>query len=192
MIDSAILVALIVAIPTVLASTFTPLAIAIIANQARRREKFEDYARQDLVAERAAQAADTLIESNRKMALQTTQVAAQASEAANLLSIRQDDAAAKAAEAAALLLRSNERVAESTKITNAKLDTIHTLVNSNMTAAMQAELDATVRERAVIIELVNLKKNIGQENTVEALAALKAAEEKIEELTAVLSDRLRA
>ncbi len=192
MIDSAILVALIVAIPTVLASTFTPLAIAIIANQARRREKFEDYARQDLVAERAAQAADTLIESNRKMALQTTQVAAQASEAANLLSIRQDDAAAKAAEAAALLLRSNERVAESTKITNAKLDTIHTLVNSNMTAAMQAELDATVRERAVIIELVHLKKDIGQENTVEALAALKAAEEKIEELTAVLSDRLRA
>ena len=140
MIDSAILVALIVAIPTVLASTFTPLAIAWMANHARRRERLEDYARQDLVAERVAETADTLT--------------------------------------------------ESTLQTNAKLDTIHVLVNSNMTAAMKAELDATIREKTVIIELMSLKETMGHETTTATLAALKAAEDKITELTAVLRDRI--
>ncbi len=144
MIDSAILVALIVAIPTVLASTFTPLAIAWMANHARRRERLEDYARQDLVAERVAETADILTESNKKMALQT----------------------------------------------NAKLDSIHVLVNSNMTSAMKAELDATVREKAVLIELMSLKETMGHETATSTLVALKAAEEKITELTAVLKDRI--
>ena len=147
MIDSAILIALIVAIPTVLASTFTPLATALMATRARRREKLEDYARQDLVAERAAEVSATL------------------------------------------LLRTKER-AEETKITNEKLDTIHTLVNSNMTAAMQAELDATIREKALIIELMSLKKLMDQEIATETVVALKAANDKISELTAVLRDRL--
>ena len=61
---------------------------------------------------------------------------------------RQDVVAAKAAEAAILLLAANERVAKTAAVTNQKLDVIHTLVNSNMTAAMQAELDAINKERA--------------------------------------------
>ena len=139
MIDTAILIALIVAIPTVLASTFTPLATALIANRARRREKIEDYARQDLVAERAAE--------------------------------------------------TSKRAADSTKITNAKLDSIHTLVNSNMTAAMKAELDATIREKVLIIEVIGLKKLIDQEIEVDTVLALKTAEARIIELTAILKDR---
>src|SRR6185503_6664284 len=59
---------------------------------------------------------------------------------------RQDAVAKKVEDAANLLRASNDKVAETTKVTNGKLDLIHTLVNSNMTAAMQSELNATVRE----------------------------------------------
>ncbi len=140
--NTAVLTALIVAIPTVLSSTFVPLTYAWMTNRARQQEKREDFARQDVVAAR--------------------------------------------------LLAANERVANDTKVTNTKLDTIHTLVNSNMTAAMQAELDATTRELAVIRELIAVKQGIGQSPSVDALAAERAAHDKIAELTVVLTDRKKS
>jgi hypothetical protein len=172
MIDTTIATALIIAVPTVIATSVVPIFLAILTNGARRAEKIEEYARQDLVTAR------------------TQEVAKQAAEAASLLAARQDDAAAQAAIAAKLLLAANERVAASAKATNNKLDTIHTLVNSNMTAAMQSELDATVRELAVMMELIELKKGMGTHPSVDTLAALKSANDKIVELGAVLRDRL--
>jgi len=140
----SVLIAFIVAVASMLSS----LLLATLTNRQRRREKLEDYARQDAVAD-------------------------------------------KAAEAAKLLLAANERVAETAKITNGKLDVIHTLVNSNMTAAMQSELDATVREHAMMVEVVALKRNAGQEPNVTSLAAIEATERKIAELQAALRDRLK-
>lgn len=76
--------------------------------------------------------------------------------------------------------------------TNGKLDVIHTLVNSQLTAAMQSELDAIVRELAMMLEVIELKKAAGFEPTPDALAALAAAQAKIAELTAALEDRAKA
>lgn len=115
---------------------------------------------------------------------------------------RQDEVAAQAAkaatalvegqkEAAELLVVANERVAEAAESTSAKLDVIHTLVNSNMTAAMQAELDATVREVAMMKEVIRLNQVAGSKPSADARATLKATEEKISELKATLSDRLK-
>ena len=104
---------------------------------------------------------------------------------------RQDEVAAKAAEAARLLLAANERVAADTQEVKVKLDVIHTLVNSNMTAAMQAELDATIRELAMMREVIALNQAAGRQPSIGALAAVEATAEKIAELTATLEDRLK-
>ncbi len=104
---------------------------------------------------------------------------------------RQDAVASQAAKAAELLLAQNKVVAETATTTNEKLDVIHTLVNSNMTAAMQAEYDATVRELAMMREVIRLNKVAGTEPSVEATAAVDATEIKVGELKATLEDRLR-
>lgn len=105
---------------------------------------------------------------------------------------RQDEVAARAEQVAQRLLASNERAARSATATNQKLDVIHGLVNSNLTSAMQAELDATIRVLLLMREVVALKRAAGQEPSPEAIGAIKATEAKIEELTVVISDRLKA
>lgn len=87
-----------------------------------------------------------------------------------------------------VFLRETHKVAI---VTNDKLDIIHVLVNSNMTASMQAELDATVRELAMMHEVVDLKRKAGHEPTAAALIAIDATEAKVTELKAALDDRLQ-
>ena len=67
---------------------------------------------------------------------------------------------------------SNEKI-------NGKLEVIHTLVNSNMTAALKAEYDGAVRE-------VMLMRELGRPAGV-----IADADAKIAELRSVLEDRLR-
>lgn len=129
--DSAV-VAVVVA---VFASITAPLILAVFTARMHRQDREADWARQDILAERAADTA---------------------------------------------------------KETNGKLDVIHTLVNSQLTAAMQSELDAIVRELAMMLEVIALKKAAGFEPTAEALAALDAAQAKVADLTAKLEDRHRA
>lgn len=83
------------------------------------------------------------------------------------------------------------QVVNASDITNEKLDTIHILVNSNMTAALQAELDATVRELAMMKEVIALNRAAGRAPSNEASKALEMTQAKIRELTAQLNDRLR-
>ena len=71
-----------------------------------------------------------------------------------------------------------------------KLNEIHVLVNSNMTASMQAELDATQRELAMMHEVIDLKRVNGHEPTPVALEAIIFTEAKIADLRARLNDRL--
>lgn len=77
-------------------------------------------------------------------------------------------------------------------VTNSKLDVIHKLVNSNMTAALQAERDATVRELAMMQEVIDLKRVAGHEPSPEALEAIVATKSKISELETTLMDRLKS
>ncbi len=103
---------------------------------------------------------------------------------------RDDLVAAKAAEAAKLLLAANERVAATAKVTNNKLDMIHTLVNSNMTAVMQAEYEATKRELILLLHVVELNRKVGNEPTTEGLVEIESTRKKISELHTALNDRL--
>jgi len=160
--------ALIITTPGVLGPIFRAMYNSFAATKARIR----DWNRQDAVAARVEMAAE------------------QAKEAARLLVERQDAAAGKAAEAATLLVRNTANVAEAAAATNQKLDVIHTLVNSSMTAAMQSELEATRRLVSGLVEIIDLKKAAGTDPTTEALALVKATNDRIAELSAALSDRL--
>lgn len=98
---------------------------------------------------------------------------------------RQDEISARVTQNAA-------DQAENQKQTNSKLDAIHTLVNSNMTAAMQSEFDAVARELAMMREVVELKRASGMEPTETALAAIDTTAEKLRDLAAALAERYKA
>lgn len=101
------------------------------------------------------------------------------------------DIADRAAQAARLLLADNERVAAVQKETNGKLDVIHELVNSTLSAAMQDKLDALVTAAAMMREVIDLKRAAGREPAPEALAALADVEDSIRESRAAIADRNR-
>jgi hypothetical protein len=128
-------------------STIGPVLVAMVQSRNRRKEKEQDYERQDKVAKLAADAARTL-ETNTAEAFATAR--------------------------------------ESKKT----LDTIHMLVNSNLTASMQAEFNATVREATMMQEVIDLKRAAGVEPTIETLATLESTKSRISELSAALTDRL--
>jgi hypothetical protein len=166
--DLGVIIALVVSILTaIFASITAPLILAHRTERMHREDRLADYERQDKVARAAEQTATDLIASQKRIADQ-------------------------AAEAAKLLLDANERVARTAQVTNGKLDVIHTLVNSNMTAAMQSEYDATVRELAMMREVMALKEAAGGSPGAEARAAIAATEVKLAELAAALEDRAEA
>jgi hypothetical protein len=101
---------------------------------------------------------------------------------------RQDAVAEQAAKAAALLLAANERVASQTAVADAatqgQLAQIHTLVNSNLTAAMDAELAATVAQ------LVLLRREASLD--IDEIAATDNVAARVVELRSVLDERHKA
>lgn len=105
---------------------------------------------------------------------------------------RQDAVAAQAAEAATLLLAANERVDRSTKAVRAQLQQIHVLVNSNLTAAIQAELTATEFLATALRENISKDEAAGVEPSAEALGNVRAVDERVAELRAQIDDRHRS
>ncbi len=104
---------------------------------------------------------------------------------------KEKEKADKAQEVADRLFASNEAVAANTKVTNGKLDIIHTLVNSNMTAAMKAELGATIEKLILMKQIVDRDKSDKITVLPEAILAIRNVESKIAELQATLADRLK-
>ena len=131
----------------------------------RREEKQEDWRRQDEVARRAQEVAEQLLEKQKETVEHTE-------------------------EAAHLLVENNKVVAKTARETNSKLDVIHTLVNSNMTAALQDQLDETKARIVVLKEVIALRVDAGKAPDPDALGVLAAAEEKAQKLGADLRDRL--
>jgi hypothetical protein len=86
----------------------------------------------------------------------------------------------------------NDQAASTAQTVNEKLDVIHVLVNSNMSAAMKSELDAVVRQLALMREVVELRRSAGQEPGDAALVAIRDTEAKVSELRAAISDREKA
>jgi hypothetical protein len=105
---------------------------------------------------------------------------------------REDAVAEKAREAAKLLLASNERVAQTSKETNGKLDVIHGLVNSQMTASMESDLASNVAQEVLMKELMSVKIHRGKKPLKEAETALALIRSKITELQSKLGDRKAA
>jgi hypothetical protein len=107
---------------------------------------------------------------------------------------KEKEKADRAEQVAQSLLDSNKEIADtaaqSHKETNQKLEVIRVDVNSNMTAAMTAELVATEGQVALLREMVELKRTAGTEPTPKALAFIAAKDERINELKATLKDRL--
>jgi len=134
------------------AAVVSPLLLSRMGAQQRSQEKAEDYARQDLVADRAKQDSKRVAE-----------VATQAAEAAKLLLQSNADVAVAAAEAAGTI--------------NGKLEQIHDLVNSNMTAAMESELVA-------LQGWLHLLKATDSDNATAADLA-----QRVQALTAKINDR---
>lgn len=95
---------------------------------------------------------------------------------------RQDLVAARAAEVAV-------QAKESADNTNEKLDVIHKLVNSQLSTALKNELEALVRERAMMTELIELKKANGLEPTATAAEAIATSQARITELRGIIKDR---
>lgn len=102
----------------------------------------------------------------------------------------QDRLAAEAAEAA-------EAAVAATRVSNGKLDQlsaqaaqIHSLVNSDMTAARQAELDQTRSLLTVLRRVVSITADKGQPPDPADVQAIENAIRRVTELERVLSDRL--
>jgi Na+-transporting NADH:ubiquinone oxidoreductase subunit NqrC len=112
-----------------------------------------------------------------QVAARVEAVAEKAAEVGDQVANRVEAVASKAAEVAAA--------------NTSRLDQIHTLVNSNLTAALQRELDATVVMQVALREVVALKRERGLEPDPESLAVLEDTRRRIEQLTRELEYKVK-
>jgi len=140
----------------------TPIAINLFNERSRRRERAEDIARQDQVAVKADETA-------RRTLAKTDEVA---------------EVAATVARSVAAATRTD--VAE----THAQLRQIHTLVNSDMTAARQGELDQARLALIMLRRVVALTEAAGREITPAEQSEIERTEMRIAELEAIIADRM--
>jgi hypothetical protein len=102
---------------------------------------------------------------------------------------RQDYVAKLAAESASRLLFVQEQIARGNGELRNEVRVIHSLVNSQMTAAIQAELSATVNSLVLMREVLALHKAQGRELDSMSVKTVNATEQKIAELRATLEER---
>lgn len=91
--------------------------------------------------------------------------------------------------AAELLLANNEQVAHVGEETQKQIKVVHSLLNSEKTAAKRESLDTNVSQLASLREIVDLKKTSGHQPTAEALAAIEALCTKIDVMKKELVER---
>ena len=105
---------------------------------------------------------------------------------------REDAVREQTAEAAELLIASQHRQEEIQLTTLQTVEQVHTLVNSNFTAALAAQLDETESSLILMKEVSALHQAAGTAPSVEAVTAIDAKEAKVAELRATLADRTAA
>ena len=151
-----------------IASIVGPVVLSVILAFFNGRAKREDWRRQDQLE---------AIKAEREK-----EVAAQASEAARLLLEAQKASEERLKEVAHLAKISNAK-------TEGSLKEIHTLVNSDMTAARQSELTQT---QALLILMKSNKARdeaAGLKTSTSDQAAIDAQEIRVLELQRILDDR---
>jgi replicative DNA helicase len=87
------------------------------------------------------------------------------------------------------ILRGTKKNTEQLAKQEGKLTVIHTLVNSTLSAALQAELDSTRREEMLLRELMTMRSDAGHEISDDQRAALGAVQRKIVDLSRSMADR---
>lgn len=151
--------------------------------------------REDVVAERAKQAADDLRESQAMIALKTDEVARKTDEAAALLLAEQHKTNDKTDEVAAIAAATAAQQERTAKDLTGRLDDVHTLVNSAYDAALDGKLTALEQSRALLLEVRGLRDQTGQGVDTKQVELdstnLSIVESKIDELKALITDRAR-
>lgn len=87
------------------------------------------------------------------------------------------------------LLRTSRDNSRKLVAQEAKLDVIHTLVNSTLTAAKQSELDGARRELVMMLELTAMQERDGTPASPDRLAGIGALRRRIDDLTSTMADR---
>jgi hypothetical protein len=85
--------------------------------------------------------------------------------------------------------RTSRRLAENQADTSSRLDVIHTLVNSTLSAALQAQLDASRRELVTMLENVELQQATGRAVSDERKAEVATLRRQVGELSAAMMTR---
>lgn len=166
-----------VALIAIFTSITAPLLLAYVNNRAQRKAKVEDAAEL-----RAAKLEDYARQD--KVAREAREVAVNAEKTARLL-LGNQQATAAAADEVARLAAVNAGKADT------KLDQIHTLVNSQMTAAKQAELDQTRAMLIVLKRITAIAALRGERADPDDLEAIRRTVSRIKELETELADRLQ-
>jgi hypothetical protein len=181
-------------------------AAELRAAKIRAEEKAEDWRRQDVVAEKvataakqAADAAALLVAAQAAAEVRQDAVAArvataagQAAEAADLLLKAQAESIARTDEVARIAAEADTRVQAQLTALDEQGKKIHTLVNSDMTAARTAERDAM---KLLLISLrqvaaANVKMELP--TPAELTEQIEYASGRILELDQILADRMAA
>ena len=89
------------------------------------------------------------------------------------------------------LMESNKRVAATAAVQIGKLDVIHTLVNSDLTKAIQGHLDEAIVAVSLADQVVQLHRKAGVEAPSEVLGIIDASNEKIAALRGDLAQRAK-
>jgi hypothetical protein len=134
----------------IVATVVSPSLLALMTNRARRKDKQLDWAREDVVAKKAEEAARLLVESNKEIA---------------------------------------DKVEKASKNTDSQLRQIHTLVNSDMTAARMDQRDQTRLTLLATKKIIQLDRDAGRVPSPEDMDAIATAETQIRKLDAILADR---
>jgi protein involved in sex pheromone biosynthesis len=154
----------------VFASVTAPLLLTLLTSRQRRAEKEQDYKRED-----------DREEEREEKAMARAAVVAAAAEA-----VRE-----KAEEAARLLQENNVVTKSRLDSLDAGVERVHTLVNSDKTAALQRDLDSAKEKLILLTEIVELKRAAGLNPHAETSGAIAETKRRISELGIELDDRHR-
>jgi hypothetical protein len=103
---------------------------------------------------------------------------------------RLDEVARQAKDVAHSQATVAEAAKQATIVVSDKLDVVHGLVNSQLSAALQAEHDALVAQLALMGELIAERKGEkGEIPTAHTLAVMETISNRIAELKTLLADR---
>jgi hypothetical protein len=199
---------IVVGLVAVFTSVTAPLILAHRTEKMHREDREADWARQDraarLLLEKQDEQAAAAAKAATDLAASQKEVADQAAQAASLLVDAQAETIRRSDQVAELAAERDGQVTKKLDLIDAQAKRIHTLVNSDMTAARQGQLDQTramiVQTKtmiAVLTKVVQLAESRGQKPDPEdvrelsaAQEALDSSEERAHDLEQILADRM--